>query len=1047
MKSLGVAFALVLIIPFMMPSLARAQYEYRVYNQELDVCVEITDSLADCHDCAYPCGTSWYLQSSYLALGVDQVAPCLGIPAHGWVTGRIFLRAYVDPATGEPKSKSLGGVAVCPVPGADLRADFRGADQGHSYAQVSFGYWNGGNGVYNATLTVGTTVAATGDTVGSPSANILADLDTVTVRSLPLPFEMEGNKAACDCNDGVQCYLYWSHAKLISSTPLRYEVATPAGSAVPVDLPGEIDLEFESVNAPGDTWVLRRLEGPAFPSWMIPSGLPYAIYFDVGTTADTSGDIQVCVNYDEDYVVGQEDDLVLYQYDAAHQVWVELPTSVDTSANRVCASTRSLSMFVLAEGHAVEFVQAQTFPTVVGAAVGDYDADGDPDVFLANGGDPNILLRDDDGVLVVATPPELEMGDGVTRRGSWGDMDNDGYLDLYVSDNGGSRLFRYDGSGFVDVTASPIDLSGECFGSAWADYDGDGLLDLVSGVGDAHLFHNLGDGTFEEVALETPGMCVRGVSWADFDLDDDPDLLVAGGPINVLGYGGCENRLYENSAGLFTDVTPPAIQVSSTRAASWGDFDNDGDFDLFLSEAGANEDLEWESGHRLFENQLESGFTEVQGEPWGEYTSPGSYNYDGTGAEWVDFDLDGDLDLYSPSANSSFGNRLYRNDGDRFVDITSQLFGGDSYSSAYAGAVWMDCDGDGDPDLFMPSARAQSTGQYATRLFTNENVLGNHWLEVRLVGSASNAGGIGARIMIEAGGARQTRELQAGGGLFTSSTLPALFGTGRETVVESMVVHWPTGVEQTFYAVPTDTRQVIHELVTEPTPQGTEVGVQLTDAVALTFDDVGTEGETSLSESTIGPPTEGVFAVNSDPTVFYELSTSAAYNGNVVIRVRYDETTLTIPESAVRLYHYDADAVPPQWVDITTDVDTEANVVSGSCSSLSPFVLGADPSVVGIEDGQQAAGVTMLYQNFPNPFNPTTLIRYEVAEPGRVKIQVYDVRGMLVRVLEDRIREAGRYEVEWNGENIRGEKVSSGVYFCRMTAPGYAQTRKMVMLK
>lgn len=90
---------------------------------------------------------------------------------------------------------------------------------------------------------------------------------------------------------------------------------------------------------------------------------------------------------------------------------------------------------------------------------------------------------------------------------------------------------------------------------------------------------------------------------------------------------------------------------------------------------------------------------------------------------------------------------------------------------------------------------------------------------------------------------------------------------------------------------------------------------------------------------------------------------------------------------------------------------------------------------------------TALYQNIPNPFNPGTIIRYEIADKGPVQLRIYNVQGALVKVLEDRHREPGRYEVRWNGEDEGGQQIGSGVYFYRLTAPGFKQTKKMVMLK
>ena len=104
------------------------------------------------------------------------------------------------------------------------------------------------------------------------------------------------------------------------------------------------------------------------------------------------------------------------------------------------------------------------------------------------------------------------------------------------------------------------------------------------------------------------------------------------------------------------------------------------------------------------------------------------------------------------------------------------------------------------------------------------------------------------------------------------------------------------------------------------------------------------------------------------------------------------------------------------------------------------------PTATGIGDQTLPTGV-QLKQNYPNPFNPTTIIRYEIAVAGRLSLRIYDVTGALVKVLEERAREPGRYEIGWDGDNERGEKVSSGVYFYRLRAPGFSRTRKMVLLK
>jgi hypothetical protein len=91
--------------------------------------------------------------------------------------------------------------------------------------------------------------------------------------------------------------------------------------------------------------------------------------------------------------------------------------------------------------------------------------------------------------------------------------------------------------------------------------------------------------------------------------------------------------------------------------------------------------------------------------------------------------------------------------------------------------------------------------------------------------------------------------------------------------------------------------------------------------------------------------------------------------------------------------------------------------------------------------------VTALHQNYPNPFNPATLIRYDVAQPGHVELEVYDVRGALVKVLFSGHREPGRYEAGWNGESGTGVRVASGIYFCKLKVGDYSKTRKLLLLK
>jgi hypothetical protein len=236
------------------------------------------------------------------------------------------------------------------------------------------------------------------------------------------------------------------------------------------------------------------------------------------------------------------------------------------------------------------------------------------------------------------------------------------------------------------------------------------------------------------------------------------------------------------------------------------------------------------------------------------------------------------------------------------------------------------------------------------------------------------------------------------------------------------------------------------------TPVGSEVVVMPLDSseaspVTLTFDSVSTEGNTWLELSDSGPAIPGSFLVG-DPATYYDLETDAVYTGNIEVWITYDEDDLAVPEDIVRILHWDTTGTPDQWVDITTSVDTVTNVVCGTTATLSPFVIGGG-SVTGIDD--DAPGIptrAALYQNVPNPFNPTTTIRYDVPAAGAiVDLAIYDVAGRLVKRLAAGFQQPGAKTAVWDGRNDRGQEVASGVYFYRLRAGAFVGTRKMVLLK
>jgi hypothetical protein len=216
-----------------------------------------------------------------------------------------------------------------------------------------------------------------------------------------------------------------------------------------------------------------------------------------------------------------------------------------------------------------------------------------------------------------------------------------------------------------------------------------------------------------------------------------------------------------------------------------------------------------------------------------------------------------------------------------------------------------------------------------------------------------------------------------------------------------------------------------------------------TSPVSLEFFQVTGSGETSLHMSTGGPVPNG-FAIGDG--TYYNISTTATVTGGIDVCITYNEAALTVPEASLQMMHWDEQLNPDSWVNITTTLDVVNNKICGWTENLSPFVIAKlGPTPV---DGTPSPQAFALRQNVPNPFNPTTTITYDVPAGGaKVSIRVYDAAGRLVRALVEEQRPAGTHATTWDGRDQFGSQVSSGVYFYRMTAGSFVESRRMVLLK
>jgi len=362
-----------------------------------------------------------------------------------------------------------------------------------------------------------------------------------------------------------------------------------------------------------------------------------------------------------------------------------------------------------------------------GVAMADFDNDGDLDVFVANFGQENFLLRNDSGTLVESARLAGLEGSFASNCGVWGDFNNDGAIDLYLVLAGQpNRLYAGNGLGSFTEVASQVWAAdaggGMC--AAWGDYDRDNWLDLyvgndpAFGYGGNSLYHNLGVFGFLNLAGVLGVSCpsaTHSAAWCDFDSDGKIDLYVANSSSSPPEQS---NSLFHNpgdtSSVPFQDVASSA-GVSDSRnsvAVVWADFNNDSLFDIYLVNGGAD-------ANTLYLNNGDGTFRDETARAG----VAGPLN--ATGAAAADFDNDGDLDIFVSARGRNF---LYMNRGDcTFVELASLVGMSDVADSR--GAAWGDINGDGFLDLYVANNGAKDI------LYLNGGEGGN-WLKVRCLTDA-----------------------------------------------------------------------------------------------------------------------------------------------------------------------------------------------------------------------------------------------------------------------------------------------------------------------
>ena len=496
-----------------------------------------------------------------------------------------------------------------------------------------------------------------------------------------------------------------------------------------------------------------------------------------------------------------------------------------------------------------------------GIALFDCDNDGKLDMVVVNdstieqnrkGGDLMVTLYHQDGDSSAIHFTDVTKTSGLTTRG-WGiglaigDYDNDGLPDIYVTGYGHNVLYHNLGNcKFEDVTAKAgLQVGGFSTGAAWADYDRDGHLDLfvaryvktdvnhlpdpdknfrgykgvafelpdrMEGESD-FLFRNRGDGTFEDVSVKAKvndpeklhGM---GVTWADYDGDGWPDLYVT----NDFG----RTFLYHNQHdGTFEEVGSPSGtglgpdgQGFGNMAGDFGDFDRDGKLDLFVTRADNQPaSLYKNQGDRFLDVASKAGLAAptLARVKWG--TGFGDFDNDG----WPDIvvangNFSSLLDTLPKEIRFAQSLQIFRNQGNlTFEDIADQagLNTGKMYSRR--GTAFGDINNDGKLDMVVFNAGASPS------VFLNETVNSNHRVLFRLIGTKSNRAAIGARVSVTTSHMMQIDEVHGGGSYLSTSDPRLHFGLGSDTTMSKIEVRWPSGLKQEFTDIPADAIYEIKE--------------------------------------------------------------------------------------------------------------------------------------------------------------------------------------------------------------------------------------------
>ena len=491
-------------------------------------------------------------------------------------------------------------------------------------------------------------------------------------------------------------------------------------------------------------------------------------------------------------------------------------------ANYNCLIAESTGTFTLSDSATISLVScnyllnapSSSITTTSGSSWNsawvDYDNDGWEDLYILDKDNtkPNQLYKNNGNkTFTKVTNTPLTSFNAKSITSIWGDIDNDGDKDVLVinATEMKNRFFRNDSGAFTELTNTGInDQPDYNHGGVFADFDNDGFLDLLLTNFFATKFHqiykNNGNNTFtKKVTNSVAGETERAMApvLCDYNHDRLIDIFIPNG-------NDRPNSLFKNLGNFqFEKINAGAIGIDAYNSvgATWGDYDNDGWEDLFVANAsGQNNNLYKNNGNGTF-TKVVAGMLSGDGDA---IIQDGGHNH---GCNWIDLDNDGDLDLYVTNDNGA--NFLYVNNGaNSFTKIVNDTISADLGNCF--GMAWADSDKDGIEDVLI------SRDENQTNLFYYGKKNNNAWINIKLQGVVSNKDGIGASIKVKSNNSWQRKQLTPVSGFGGQNSMRQKFGLNNATIIQEIMVEWPSGITQTISNVNTNQFITIIEETGQP---------------------------------------------------------------------------------------------------------------------------------------------------------------------------------------------------------------------------------------